>query len=57
MNFCKIIIIFFSDRRPGTLDVHPTLNALVLNYELEVQILGDNENVLFGEKTVSDTID
>ncbi|KAK9720460.1 hypothetical protein QE152_g22020 [Popillia japonica] len=40
-----------TDRRPGTLDVHPSLNALVLNYELEVQILGDNENVLFGEKT------
>ncbi|KAF2899927.1 hypothetical protein ILUMI_06266 [Ignelater luminosus] len=39
-----------TDRKPGTLDVHPTLNAIVLNYELEVQILGDNENVLYGEK-------
>ncbi|XP_025833909.1 kinesin-associated protein 3 isoform X2 [Agrilus planipennis] len=39
-----------TDRRPGTLDVHPTLNAIVLNYELEVQILGDNENIIYGEK-------
>lgn len=53
---CELIPCFRRDRRPGTLDVHPTLNALVLNYELEVQILGDNENILFGEKTVS-TID
>lgn len=39
-----------TDRRPGTIDVHPTMNALVLNYELEVQILGDNDRVLYGEK-------
>lgn len=43
----------YRDRRPGTLDVHPTQNALVLNYELEVQILGGDEVVLYGEKTVS----
>ncbi|XP_022902921.2 kinesin-associated protein 3 [Onthophagus taurus] len=39
-----------TDRKPGTLDVHPTLNALILNYDLEVQILGNNESVLYGEK-------
>lgn len=39
-----------TDRKPGTLDVHPTLNAIILNYELEVQILGDNDSVLYGEK-------
>ncbi|XP_017772708.1 PREDICTED: kinesin-associated protein 3 [Nicrophorus vespilloides] len=39
-----------TDRRPGTLDVHPILNAIVLNYELEVQILGQNESILYGEK-------
>lgn len=48
-NFCAT----FRDRRPGTLDVHPSQNALVLNYELEVQILGGDETVLYGEKTVS----
>lgn len=41
------------DRRPGTLDVHPTANALILNYELEVSVLGEKENVLYGEKAVS----
>jgi hypothetical protein len=39
-----------SERKPGTLDVHPTLNAIVLNYEIEVQILGAKENVIYGEK-------
>lgn len=39
-----------TNRKPGTLDVHPTLNAVVLNYELEVEILGDDDSVLYGEK-------
>ncbi|KAF5307810.1 hypothetical protein FQR65_LT06682 [Abscondita terminalis] len=38
-----------TNRRPGTLDVHSTLNALVLNYELEVEILGEDDNVIYGE--------
>ncbi|XP_044268197.1 kinesin-associated protein 3 [Tribolium madens] len=39
-----------TERKPGTLDVHPTLNAIVLNYEIDVQILGAKENVIYGEK-------
>ncbi|KAK4880125.1 hypothetical protein RN001_008271 [Aquatica leii] len=39
-----------TNRRPGTLDVHPSLNAIVLNYELEVEILGDEDNIIYGEK-------
>ncbi|KAF5288020.1 hypothetical protein FQA39_LY15549 [Lamprigera yunnana] len=39
-----------TNRRPGTLDVHSTLNAIVLNYELEVEILGEDDNVIYGEK-------
>jgi hypothetical protein len=39
-----------TERKPGTLDVHPTLNAIVLNYEIEVQILGAKEHVIYGEK-------
>jgi hypothetical protein len=41
-----------TERKPGTLDVHPTLNAIVLNYEIEVQILGAKEHVIYGEKKV-----
>ncbi|KAJ3650752.1 hypothetical protein Zmor_016832 [Zophobas morio] len=39
-----------TERKPGTLDVHPSLNAIVLNYEIDVQILGAKENVIYGEK-------
>lgn len=48
-----MINLVIRDRRPGTLDVHPTCNALILNYELEVSVLGERENVLYGEKAVS----
>lgn len=49
------VSVEFRDRRPGTLDVHPTANALILNYELEVTVLGEKEHVLYGEKAVSVT--
>lgn len=53
--WCFQVVFFYiiRDRRPGTLDVHPTANALILNYELEVSVLGEKENVLYGEKAVS----
>lgn len=42
----------FSERRPGSVDVHPNIDAIVLNYEIDVQILGPKENVIYGEKKV-----
>ncbi|KAL3282488.1 hypothetical protein HHI36_005671 [Cryptolaemus montrouzieri] len=39
-----------TDRRPGTIDVHPNLNAIVLNYEIEVSIVGARDIVLHSEK-------
>ncbi|XP_044750757.1 kinesin-associated protein 3 [Coccinella septempunctata] len=39
-----------TDRRPGTIDVHPNLNAIVLNYEIEVNIVGARDIVLHSEK-------
>lgn len=42
----------FRERRPGSIDVHPNADAIVLNYEIDVQILGPKENVIYGEKKV-----
>lgn len=39
-----------TERRPGSIDVHQNLNAIVLNYEIEVDILGSKDAVLFSEK-------
>ncbi|KAK9870464.1 hypothetical protein WA026_008023 [Henosepilachna vigintioctopunctata] len=39
-----------TDRRPGTIDVHPNLNAIVLNYEMEINIVGMGDIVLHSEK-------
>lgn len=52
LHCLSIIIMYNRERKPGTLDVHPTLNALVLNYEIDVQILGAKENVLYEENKV-----
>lgn len=41
-----------SERRPGSIDVHPNCDAIVLNYEIDVQILGPKENIIHGEKKV-----
>ncbi|KAJ8920653.1 hypothetical protein NQ315_004792 [Exocentrus adspersus] len=39
-----------TERKPGSIDVHPNIDAIVLNYEIDVQILGPKENVIHGEK-------
>ncbi|XP_060518979.1 kinesin-associated protein 3 isoform X2 [Cylas formicarius] len=39
-----------TERKPGSLDVHPTMDAMILSYEIEVQILGAKENIIHGEK-------
>ncbi|KAJ8955591.1 hypothetical protein NQ318_001421 [Aromia moschata] len=39
-----------TERKPGSMDVHPNIDAIVLNYEMDVQILGPKENVIHGEK-------
>ena len=37
----------------GSLDVHPTEKALVVNYELEATILGQLGDAMLGDKKVS----
>nr|XP_023025622.1 kinesin-associated protein 3 isoform X1 [Leptinotarsa decemlineata] len=39
-----------TERKPGSIDVHPNFDAIVLNYELDVQILASKENAIYGEK-------
>ncbi|XP_066251410.1 kinesin-associated protein 3 [Euwallacea similis] len=39
-----------TERKPGSLDVHPNIDAIVLNYDIDVQILGPKDNPLYGEK-------
>ncbi|XP_018577542.1 kinesin-associated protein 3 isoform X2 [Anoplophora glabripennis] len=39
-----------TERKPGSIDVHPNIDAIVLNYEIDVHILGPKENVIHGEK-------
>ena len=34
----------------GTIDVHPTQNALVVHYELEAMILGEMGDPMMGER-------
>ncbi|XP_050309550.1 kinesin-associated protein 3 [Anthonomus grandis grandis] len=47
-----------TERKPGSLDVHPHYDAIILNYEVNVQILGPNDNPLHGEKkTLKKTIE
>lgn len=38
------------ERKPGSIDVHPNIDAIVLSYDIDVQILGAKENPLHGEK-------
>lgn len=42
-----------SERKPGSIDVHPSLEAIVLNYEIDVQILGNKDTSIYGEKQAS----
>ncbi|XP_049821988.1 kinesin-associated protein 3 isoform X4 [Aethina tumida] len=39
-----------TERKPGSIDVHPSLEAIVLNYEIDVQILGNKDTSIYGEK-------
>ncbi|CAH1108759.1 unnamed protein product [Psylliodes chrysocephalus] len=39
-----------TERKPGSVDVHPNIDAICLNYDLDIQILASKENVLYGEK-------
>ncbi|KAL1490398.1 hypothetical protein ABEB36_013103 [Hypothenemus hampei] len=39
-----------TERKPGPIDVHPNIDALVLTYDIDVQILGPKDNSLHGEK-------
>lgn len=44
------------ERKPGSIDVHPNIDAIVLNYEIDVQILGPKENIIHGEKKVLNSL-
>nr|CAH7749402.1 unnamed protein product [Callosobruchus chinensis] len=39
-----------TERKPGSIDVHPNIDAIVLSYEIDVQILGPKEDIIHGEK-------
>ncbi|CAH1133621.1 unnamed protein product [Ceutorhynchus assimilis] len=47
-----------TERKPGPIDVHPNCDAIILSYDIEVQILGPNDSPLHGEKkTLKKTIE
>ena len=51
--FCEVYshVLCFSRRvKAGTIDVHPTEKAIVVNYELEATILGELGDPMLGEK-------
>ncbi|XP_072377125.1 kinesin-associated protein 3 [Diabrotica undecimpunctata] len=39
-----------TERKPGSVDVHPNIDAICLNYDLDIQILASKEHVIYGEK-------
>lgn len=43
----------FRKVRSGTLDVHPTEKALVVNYDVEALILGELGDPMLGDRKVS----
>jgi hypothetical protein len=52
--FIYFIIFFFCRRtKGGAVDVHPTEKALIVYYEVEATILGENGNAMIGEKKES----
>lgn len=51
-NLSFKFLAILSERRPGSIDVHPNIDAIVLNYDIDVQILGTKENFIHGEKKV-----
>lgn len=51
-SFLFIEVQNFRERRPGSIDVDPNFDAIVLSYEIDVQILGPMENTIHSEKKV-----
>ncbi|CAH0558068.1 unnamed protein product [Brassicogethes aeneus] len=39
------------ERKPGTIDVHPNIDAIVLNYEVDVHIFDNKDKSIYGEKS------
>ena len=52
------MFIYFCCRkiRSGTLDVHPTEKALVVNYDVEALILGELGDPMLGDRKVENII-
>lgn len=46
------LIFIFRKVRSGTLDVHPTEKALVVNYDVEALILGELGDPMLGDRKV-----
>lgn len=46
------IFCIFRKVRSGTLDVHPTEKALVVNYDVEALILGELGDPMLGDRKV-----
>ena len=44
------ISIDFRKVKGGSIDVHPTEKALIVNYELEATILGEMGDAMLGER-------
>jgi hypothetical protein len=49
---CESIFSVINSRKifPGSLDVHPTENAIVINYTAQASILGEDGNHVAGDK-------
>ena len=47
--YCNILYIF-RKVKGGSIDVHPTEKALIVNYELEATILGEMGDPMLGER-------
>lgn len=45
-------IFYFRKIRSGSLDVHPTEKALVVNYDVEALILGELGDPMLGDRKV-----
>ncbi|CAH1183421.1 unnamed protein product [Phaedon cochleariae] len=39
-----------TERKPGSIDVHPNVDAIILNYDLDIQILASKDSVIYEEK-------
>ena len=48
--FAKFVISFCRKVKGGSIDVHPTEKALIVNYELEATILGEMGDPMLGER-------